>query len=72
MPGLGLNVGGFGAIGTAVPAAASQSGSMTVGQQASGIYSSQTPGPTTAGYGALALGTVAAVLLAYIWWTLPR
>lgn len=72
MAGLGLNVGGFGAIGTAVPAAASHPGSMTVGQQAFGVYSSETSGPATAGIGTLVLGASAAVLLAWLWWTLPR
>ena len=72
MAGLGLNVGGFGAIGTAVPSPASQPGSSTVGQQAFGIYSSQTAGPATAGMGTLILGASAAALLAWIWWTLPR
>ena len=72
MAGLGLNVGGFGAIGTAVPSPASQPGSSTVGQQAFGIYSSQTAGPATAGMGSLILGASAAALLAWIWWTLPR
>ena len=73
MPGLGLSIGGFGATGTAVPAPASQPGSnTTVGQQAFGVYSSQTAGSSTAGMGSLILGASAAVLLAWIWWTLPR
>jgi len=73
VPGLGLNVGGFGAIGTAVPAPATQPGtSTTVGQQAFGVYSSQTAGSANAGMGSLILGASAAILLAWIWWTLPR
>jgi len=73
VPGLGLNVGGFGAVGTAVPAPATQPGSgTTVGQQAFGVYSTQTSGPSTAGMGSLLLGASAAALLAWIWWTLPR
>jgi len=73
--GLGLRVGGFGSVagtGAAVPAAASQPGSATVGQSAFGVFSSQTAGDTTAGFGALILGASAAALLAWIWWTLPR
>jgi len=73
--GLGLNIGGFGsasASGGTMPVAASQPGGATVGQSAFGIYSSQTAGDTTAGFGALILGASAAALLAWIWWTLPR
>jgi hypothetical protein len=73
--GLGLRVGGFGSVtgtGGAVPSAASQPGSATVGQRAFGVFSSQTAGDTTAGFGALILGASAAALLAWLWWTLPR
>lgn len=73
MPGLGLQVGGFGGIGTAVPAPAAQPGTnTTVGQLAFGIGSAQTAGSAHAGMGSLILGASAAVLLAWIWWTLPR
>lgn len=74
MAGLGLNVGGFGAIGTAVPAPASQPTypNSTVSQQAFGIFSSQTSGPSRAGFGTVILGASAAAALAWIWWTLPR
>ena len=71
MAGLGLNVGGFGSAGY-VPAPASQPGTATVGQQAFGIYSSQTAGPGRAAAGSVILGASAAVLLAWLWWTLPR
>jgi hypothetical protein len=68
-----LNVGGFGSVGTAIPAPASQPGTnTTVTQQAFGVYSSQTAGSANAGMGSLILGTAAAMLLAWIWWTLPR
>jgi hypothetical protein len=71
--GLGLNVGGFGAIGTAVPAPAAQpTYGSTVGQQAFGVFSSQTAGPSRAGFGTVLLGASAAGLLVWIWWTLPR
>ena len=75
MAGLGLNIGGFGSVtgsGGTMPVAASHPGSATVGQSAFGVYSSQTAGDTTAGFGALILGASAAALLAWIWWTLPR
>lgn len=75
MAGLGLRVGGFGSVtgsGGAIPSAAGQPGSATVGQQAFGVFSSQTAGDTTAGFGALILGASAAALLAWLWWTLPR
>ena len=55
-----------------MPTAAGQPGSATVGQQAFGVFSSQTAGDTTAGFGALILGASAAALLAWLWWTLPR
>jgi hypothetical protein len=68
-----LQIGGFGTTGTAVPAPASQPGSnTTVGELAFGIGSAQTAGSANAGMGALILGASAAVLLAWIWWTLPR
>jgi len=73
--GLGLNVGGFGSVtgsGGAIPAAAGQPGSATVGQQAFGVFSSQTAGDATAGMGSLIIGASAAALLAWLWWTLPR
>ena len=75
MAGLGLRVGGFGSVtgqGGTMPTAASQPGSATVGQQAFGVFSSQTAGDTTAGFGSLILGASAAALLAWLWWTLPR
>jgi hypothetical protein len=73
--GLGLRVGGFGSVtgnGGAVPTAANQPGGTTAGQAAFGIFSSQTAGDTTAGFGSLILGASAAALLAWLWWTLPR
>ena len=75
MAGLGLRVGGFGSVsgtGGTMPTAASHPGSATVGQQAFGVFSSQTAGDTTAGFGAMILGASAAALLAWLWWTLPR
>jgi hypothetical protein len=73
MAGLSLGVGGYGSAGAYVPTAANPASS-TIGQQAFGIGTSQTDnsGPRTAGYGTVALGVAGAVVLAWLWYTLPR
>ena len=72
MAGLSLSMGGYGGIGTAVPAAASAPGASTVGQAAFGITATGVGGARTAGYGALLISAAAAVLLVCIWNSLPR
>lgn len=76
MPGLSLGVGGYGSAMTAasVPSAANQPTGTTINQAAFGIGTSQTDnaGPRTAGYGTVGLGLGCAVVLTWIWWTLPR
>lgn len=68
MAGLALGVGGYGS--AAVPVAANPPSS-TISQQAFGITSG-TGGPSNAANGALISGGLAAALLAWLWWTLPR
>lgn len=76
MPGLNLNVGGYGAGGyapAAVPTASNLPTGQTVNQAAFGIGTSQTAeGPALAGFGTVGLGVAGAALLAYLWYTLPR
>jgi hypothetical protein len=75
MSGLSLGVGGYGSAGAAasVPTAANQPTGTTINQAAFGIGTSQTgTGPRTAGYGTLGLGVGCAVILTWLWWTLPR
>jgi hypothetical protein len=72
-PGLGLNVGGYGYAGAAVPTAASNPGSATVSQVAFGIGTSQTAaGPRTAAFGTMAAGAAGVAVLIFLWYSLPR
>jgi hypothetical protein len=71
MAGLSLGVGGYGS--AALPVAANQPEGTTIGQAAFGIGTSQTAcGPATAGFGTVGLGLAGALILAWLWWTLPR
>jgi len=74
MAGLYARMGGLGSAGlAAVPTPASQPGSPTITQRGFGIGTSQTAGgPATAGIGTTALGIGGALLLAWLWYTLPR
>lgn len=73
MPGLSIGATGYAGGLAAVPMPASQAGSVSITQKGFGIGTSQTAGgPATAGYGCTALGIAGAVLLAWLWWTLPR
>lgn len=78
MAGLNLGVGGYGSgsasyTPAAVPIAANQATGTTINQQAFGIGTSQTSvGPRTAGFGTVGLGVAGAIVLAWLWWTLPR
>ena len=76
MPGLNLNVGGYGS-GSAgygsLPTAANVPSGTTINQAAFGIGNSQnTAGPATAGFGTLGLGIAGAIVLTWLWYTLPR
>ena len=73
MAGLALNVGGFGSAGAQIPTAANVPSS-TIQQAAFGIGTSQTDdsGPRTAGFGTVGLGIAGAVVLTWLWYTLPR
>ena len=76
----GLNLRGGGAFGASastgglypVPAGASSTGPSTAAAAAYGPVTGASAGPRTAAYGAGATGILAALLLAYLWWTLPR
>lgn len=76
MSGLGLTVGGYGGgtLGSgyngALPTAANNPSS-TISQQAFGITTGGA-GRSTAANGSLATGAAAALLLAWLWWSLPR
>lgn len=77
MAGLGLSVGGYGAgagyASAASPVASNQPSGTTINQQAFGIGTSQTSsGPKTAGFGTVGLGVAGAIVLTWLWWTLPR
>jgi hypothetical protein len=74
MSGLGLNVGGYGSAGANIPVAANMPTGTTINQQAFGIGTSQTAGqgPATAGFGTVWGAVGAAVVLVYLWQTLPR
>jgi hypothetical protein len=58
----------------AVPHAAGASpGAPTISQQAFGTYSQNSnTGASTAGFGTVGLGIAGAVVLAWLWWSLPR
>lgn len=68
MSGLTLGMGSYG--GASLPTAANNPSS-TISQQAFGITSGS-GGPSTAAAGAVGSGAIAAALLAWLWWTLPR
>jgi hypothetical protein len=71
--GLSLGVGGYGSAAAALPTAANQPEGTSINQAAFGIGSSQTAsGPATAGFGTVGLGVAGALVLAWLWWTLPR
>jgi hypothetical protein len=71
MAGLLLGVGGYGA--AAVPTAANQPTGQTINQAGFGIGTSQTAsGPATAGFGTVGLGVAGALVLTWLWYTLPR
>lgn len=75
MAGLSLGVGGFGSgyATAASPVAANSPTGATINQQAFGIGTSQTSsGPKTAGFGTVGLGLAGAIVLTWLWWTLPR
>ena len=74
MPGLGLNVGGYGGVstGTALPVAAGSPGSATVTQAAFGITAAGAAGSPWAAQGAVAAGLIGAALLVFLWHSLPR
>lgn len=74
MPGLGLNVGGYGGVqtGTALPAAASQPGSQPVAVKAFGVTAAGDGGSPWAAQGAVAAGVIGAALLVFLWHSLPR
>lgn len=76
-PGLQLGIGAYGRATSgyapaAVPSAANQPTGTTISQQAFGIKTASDAGPRTAGLGTAGAGLVCAVLLAALWWTLPR
>ena len=72
MSGLSLSMGGYGA--AAVPTAANQPTGTTINQAAFGIGTTQpgAEGAGTAGFGTLSLGIAGAIVLAWLWYTLPR
>ncbi|MFZ0665045.1 MAG: hypothetical protein WAM97_04770 [Acidimicrobiales bacterium] len=77
MAGLSLGVGGYGSAAgytpAASPVASNQPEGATINQQAFGIGTSQTSsGPSTAGFGTVGLGLAGALVLTWLWWTLPR
>lgn len=76
MAGLSLGVGGFGSgyAGAAVPVASNLPEGQTINQAAFGIGTSQTDdtGPRTAGFGTVGLGLGGALVLWWLWYTLPR
>lgn len=80
MAGLNLRGGaGFGATASngagglyPVPAGASPSGPSTAAAAAYGPVTGGATGPRTAAIGAGTAGLLAAALLLYLWWSLPR
>lgn len=80
MGGLQLAAGGFGRAsaftgmaGGAMPTAANQPTGTTINQAAFGIRNgTDGTGPATAGFGTAAAAAGATLLLAWLWWTLPR
>ena len=80
MPGLNLRGdAGFGATASSgggglfpVPSGASSTGPSTAAAAAYGPVTGGATGPRTAAIGAGSEGVLAAVLLLYLWWSLPR
>jgi hypothetical protein len=78
MAGLNLRGGaGFGATADTgglypVPAAASATGPSSAAAAAYGPVTGGVTGPNTAAVGAGTAGIIAALLLLYLWWSLPR
>jgi hypothetical protein len=71
MAGLSLNVGGYGGVG-ALPTAAGSPTGTNVSQAAFGVTSIGSAGNPWAAQGAVATGVIAAVLLVFLWHSLPR
>lgn len=55
-----------------VPAGASSTGPSTAAAAAYGPVTGGDGNPSTAAIGACSAGVLAALLLAYLWWSLPR
>jgi hypothetical protein len=77
MAGLQLRAGTFGGPmrqGAVPHAAGVSAGAPTISQKAFGVTSQQSPGagPSTAGFGTVALGLAGVAILVYLWWSLPR
>jgi len=74
MAGLSLGMGssGYGGATGSLPSAANQPTGTTISQSAFGISTGLSSGPETAANGALVTGAIAAGVLAWLWWTLPR
>lgn len=76
MPGLQLRM-NLAAGGNATPllpasAAASTSNAGSISQQAYGITSGGDSQRSIAGYGSVGVGVAALLIMAYLWWSLPR
>ena len=73
MAGLNLRVGAYGSAGSSglLPSAANQPDGTTISQKAFGIGMGASTGSKAAN-GAMIAGAAGAVLLAWLWWTLPR
>lgn len=79
MGGLQLAAGGFGRASVfagmpgQMPTAANQPTGTTINQAAFGIRNGTDGcGPATAGLGTVAAGGAAALILVWLWWSLPR
>lgn len=73
MAGLNLGVGARGYIGAgSLPDAANSPTGTTIAQKAFGITASADSAGARAANGTLIIGAAATVLLAWLWWTLPR
>lgn len=70
---LGFNAGLFVPAPALPPSYAAQPAGATISSRAYGVAdASAMSGRNTAGLGSAAVGTAAAVLLTWVWWTLPR
>ncbi len=74
MSGLNLGASGFGGAyaSASVPVASNMPTGTTISQAAYGIQSGSGSGPGTAGFGTVGLGVAGALVLAWLWYTLPR